>query len=57
MVGEFVSGRITVAGEYAMLIGEYIPSDRIYLYWTRKHRAARGEGVPFAPRAVHFIAG
>ena len=27
-----------VAGEYAMLIGEYIPSDRIYLYWTRRHR-------------------
>ena len=27
-----------VAGEYAMLIGEYIPSDRVYLYWTRRHR-------------------
>jgi len=27
-----------VAGEYAMLIGEYIPSDRIYLYWTRRQR-------------------
>ena len=40
-----------------MLIGEYVPSDRIYMHWTRRHRTAHGAATPFAPRAVHFIAG